>query len=70
MTYKPDLRYGPFDPKTERLRDRQAQDEIRDRANYSLAILGMGAVTRGGGRFLNIRVDPPKPIPKFISDRV
>lgn len=32
--------------------------KIKARANYSLAILGMGAVTRGSGRFLNIRTTP------------
>jgi hypothetical protein len=29
--------------------------EIEARANLSLAILGMGAVYRGSGQFLNIR---------------
>jgi len=29
--------------------------DVKARANYSLAILGMGAVTRGSGQFLNIR---------------
>jgi len=31
------------------------QKAITDRANYSLAILGMAFVWRGSGRFFNIR---------------
>jgi len=34
------------------------QEEIRGRARYSLAILGMGFVYHGNGRFLNLR--PPR----------
>ena len=33
------------------------QDEIRRRANYSLAIEGMGFVRHGSGDFLNLRRD-------------
>jgi hypothetical protein len=46
---------------TSRIRDspenRAMQEEIRARANYSLAVLGMSFVYHGSGRFLNLR--PP-----------
>jgi len=35
--------------------NRRMQQEIRSRANLSLAILGKSFVTNGSGRFLNIR---------------
>jgi hypothetical protein len=31
------------------------QQEIKSRANYSLALLGMAFVKNGSGRFLNLR---------------
>lgn len=39
----------------ERAKDIKMQREIRSRADYSLAILGMMFVHRGSGKFLNIR---------------
>ena len=42
----------------ERPEDIAMQEEIRGRALYSLAVLGMGFVYHGSGRFLNLR--PPK----------
>jgi hypothetical protein len=39
----------------ERADIRRMTREIRSGANYSLAVLGMGAVYRISGRFLNIR---------------
>lgn len=33
----------------------ELQQTIQNRAHYSLAILGMGFVRNGSGRFLNIR---------------
>lgn len=35
--------------------DRKMQKKIRNRANYSLSILGMAFVRHGSGRFLSIR---------------
>ena len=37
------------------LTNKEMQKQIRDRAMYSLAVIGMGAVYRAEGRFLNIR---------------
>lgn len=36
------------------------QNEIRERANYSLALLGKAFVYRGSGRFLDICVEEGK----------
>ena len=41
--------------KDERHRIRRMTREIQSRANYSLALLGMGFVRNGSGKFLNIR---------------
>jgi hypothetical protein len=51
----------------ERSKDIAMQERIRARTNYSLAVLGMGAVYRGSGRFLNIRSsqDPPRDMKKY-----
>jgi hypothetical protein len=35
--------------------DVKMQQEIKSRANYSLALLGMAFVRNGSGRFLNLR---------------
>ena len=34
----------------------EMQEKIRRRYLYSLAIFGKGAITRGGGKFLDIRL--------------
>jgi hypothetical protein len=39
----------------ERPKDARLKEIIRNRANYSLAVLGMAFVRNGSGRFLNIR---------------
>jgi hypothetical protein len=36
-------------------KDLKLQETIRNRSNYSLAVLGMAFVRNGSGRFLNIR---------------
>jgi hypothetical protein len=41
--------------KTENNDIRVMEKDIRDRTNYSLALLGMAFVRNGSGRFLNIR---------------
>jgi hypothetical protein len=41
-------------------KDRGMQKKIRERAAYSLAILGKAFVRHGSGRFLNIRASKPK----------
>jgi hypothetical protein len=40
----------------------ELQQTIQNRTHYSLAILGMGFVRNGSGRFLNIRttIDPTR----------
>jgi hypothetical protein len=40
---------------TEKAAIRKMEKNIRRRANYSLAVLGMGFVRNGSGQFLNIR---------------
>ena len=40
---------------TEKAAIREMEQNIRSRANYSLAVLGMGFVRNGSGQFLNIR---------------
>lgn len=44
-----------YSHRTDTKEDIAMQQRIRERADYSLAMLGMGAVYRGSGRFLNIR---------------
>ncbi len=44
--------------KSEATRSREMEEEIRSRANMSLAILGMAFVRNGSGRFLNINPFP------------
>ncbi len=41
--------------KTASNRQKELQEKIKKRANYSLAILGMAFVRNGSGRFLNVR---------------
>lgn len=55
--------YIPIKDRTE---DVAMQNKIRFRANYSLAIMGMGAVYRASGRFLNIR-SPNDPLPRKVK---
>jgi hypothetical protein len=40
---------------TEKAAIRRMEQNIRSRANYSLAVLGMSFVRNGSGQFLNIR---------------
>jgi len=37
--------------------DVKMQQEIKSRADYSLALLGMAFVRHGSGRFVNLRAD-------------
>lgn len=41
----------------DRKKDLEMQRQIKARANYSLAILGMAFVWRGSGRFISFRAD-------------
>jgi hypothetical protein len=53
-------------------RDMAMQEEIRNRANYSMALIGMAFVRHGSGRFLNLRSsgEPIYGRRKTIDDRV
>ena len=41
-------------------RTHSMEEEIRSRADYSMALLGMAFVRNGSGSFLNIRAEPPR----------
>jgi hypothetical protein len=56
MSNKKSVRSKNFDTK----KDRELQKKIKERAAYSLAILGKAFVRHGSGRFLNIRAPKPK----------
>lgn len=46
--------------------DKEIQEAIIARANYSLAVLGMAFVRHGSGKFLNIR-SPKRPIKIYTA---
>lgn len=43
--------------KTTSKEEKELQQTIRNRAKFSLAVLGMGFVRNGSGRFLNLRAE-------------
>jgi len=66
-------KYLPNPRRKDSPKDIAIQNEIRDRANYSLALLGAGFIRHGSGHFLNLGLSYKKENPRrknrqYIND--
>lgn len=58
MTYR-----KPYNDMT----DEEMQQDFKDKANYSLAVLGESCVRYGSGRFLNLPAKPKSKLEKKLK---